>query len=65
MPKLSLQITEIDNGFIIGVPPTNDELRAAQVSGRAPQGQAIYCEDFQQVCDGMRGLWPSEIKLSK
>lgn len=63
--KLSLQITEIQNGFIVGIPPTQDELRAAAVSGRQPQGEAIHCEDYQQVCDKLRKLWPSEIKLTE
>lgn len=59
--KLSLQITEIQNGFIVGIPPTADELRAAAVSGRQPQGEAIHCEGFTEVTDTLRKLWPSEI----
>lgn len=62
--KLSFQVTEIQNGWIIAVPADQDELRAAQVSGRQPQGTVIYCEEYEQVCVELKKLWPSDLKLS-
>lgn len=61
--KLSLQITEIQNGFIVGIPPTLEEQRAAAVSGRPAQGEAIHCEGYTEVCNELRKLWPSGITV--
>lgn len=61
--KLSLQITEIQNGWMIAVPPDQDEQRAAAVSGRSAQGTVIYCEGYTEVCNELRKLWPSGITI--
>lgn len=60
MSKLSLQITEIENGWIVAIPPSESEIRAASVSQRQPQGRVSFCEDYEAVCNTLKSEWPKK-----
>lgn len=55
-----MQLTEIENGWIIGIPPDESELRAAQVSQRQPQGRVVFCEDYEAVRVALKSEWPKK-----
>lgn len=54
------QVAEIKNGFLVAFPPTEGEVRAAQISQRQPEGMTVFCEDYEEVCVALKSEWPKK-----
>ncbi len=55
--KLQVQITQIDNGFVVGIAPQFNKL-----SGQSNQPKAIFCNDYSEVIHHLKGVWPIVLK---
>lgn len=60
MTSFKAQVAEVSNGFLVAFPPTDGEIRAAQVSQRQPEGRTVYCEDYEAVCNTLKSEWPKK-----
>lgn len=46
---------------MIAIHPDADEIRAAAVSQRQPEGKVTYCEDYNAVCAALKDTWPVSV----
>ena len=54
--KLQIQITEIENGYLVASQPRPNEIQQAQLRGEAPQPKVSYCETIGEVCDTIAAI---------
>lgn len=59
--NITIQITQIVNGWVVGVPPSEADARAAAVRNQMPQPKASYCKDFHEVVQVLKDNWPEKI----
>ncbi len=52
---MQIQITEIDNGWLVGTPPQMNKITQQQTDPHV-----IYCEDYSAVCQALKQFWPKE-----
>ncbi len=53
--KLQVQITQIDNGYIVGIAPRSNKITATLPTAK-------FCNDYVEVINLLKSVWPLDIK---
>jgi hypothetical protein len=60
MNKVQIQITEIENGWLVSKP--GEPIRTPQGMQMGPP-EMTFCEDYEEVCQHLKSFWPRTIKV--
>lgn len=55
---LNINITEIENGFLVATPPTKMQQDMAARNNQQAQMKVKYCEDFDDIVQALKAEWP-------
>lgn len=58
MNKLQIQITQIENGWLVAKP--GEPVRTPQGLQMGPP-EMQYCEDYDAVCVALKEVWPRTV----
>lgn len=58
--NIQIQIAQIENGWLVNVPPTVEQIQTMQQEGMQPQPITTFCENYFDVCECLKGAWPKE-----
>lgn len=62
MNKLAIQITQIENGWVVALPPSQSDLVVAARQQTQPTPRMNYCATYEEVCNCLKSVWPVDIK---
>lgn len=54
------QVTQIENGFFVGLPPEKSAIIKAAQEGQQPEGKIVFCDDYLEVVECLKANWPLE-----
>lgn len=60
--KIQINISEIENGFLLGLPPEQHNIIAAAQMGQQAQPRVQFCENLEAVIVSLKEVWPSDLR---
>lgn len=58
MNKIQIQIVQIENGWLVNSPPSLEVIQAMQQAGQQPQPSMFFCNDYDELCNHLKSIWP-------
>lgn len=58
MNKIQIQLVQINNGWLLNTPPTQEKIMDMQQAGIQPQPDMTFCEGYEEVCMHLKSVWP-------
>jgi len=57
-PPLRFQITQIENGWFVALPPDQQTIIMYGQMGQQPEPKIVYCENYEAVIVTLKEAWP-------